>query len=54
MFPGDLEFGRVFHENGLAYVLCDLCGLNKAKDKQIISSIISVYNLKNSKFQNYF
>jgi mannitol-1-phosphate 5-dehydrogenase len=54
MFPGDLEFDRLFHKNGLAYVLSDLCGLNKTTDKQIIRSIISAYNLTNSRFQNYF
>jgi mannitol-1-phosphate 5-dehydrogenase len=41
MFPDDVEFSKVLYENGLSYVLTNLCGLSPSEDLRIITRILS-------------
>jgi mannitol-1-phosphate 5-dehydrogenase len=40
-FPGDVEFSKVLCENGLSYVLTNLCGLSPTEDRKIVTRILS-------------
>ncbi|MCX6254457.1 MAG: mannitol-1-phosphate 5-dehydrogenase [Bacteroidia bacterium] len=42
MFPGDVEFSKILYENGLSYVLTNLCSLSPTEDRRIITHILSI------------
>lgn len=41
MFPGDVEFSNTLHDNGLSFVLTNICGLNPVDDRKLINRIIT-------------
>lgn len=41
MFPGDVEFSNKLHDNGLSFVLTNICGLNPVDDRKLINRIIT-------------
>lgn len=43
MFPGDVVFSKILNNNGLSYVLTDLCGLSPTEDRKTINRILSTY-----------
>ena len=43
MFPGDVKFSKILRENGLFYVLSNLCGLSPTEDRKTITRILSMY-----------
>ena len=43
MFPDDKEFSKALSENGLTYVLTNVCGLSLTEDRKIITLILSTY-----------
>jgi len=57
IFPDDLEFSEILQENGLSYVLCNICGLNPTDDHKLIDSILAfgcnVTPIKTTLVQDY-
>lgn len=43
MFPGDMEFSKILDNNGLAYILSDLCSLSPDADRKVFNLILSTY-----------
>lgn len=41
MFPGDVEFSNALHDNGLTFVLTNICELNPIDDLKLINRIIT-------------
>jgi mannitol-1-phosphate 5-dehydrogenase len=45
LLPGDEKFSQILCDKGLLYVLLNICDLSQTNESQIISQIISVYDL---------